>query len=364
MKLVVDENIPCAAELLAPLGELLLLPGRAIDAEAVRDAQVLLVRSVTRVDAALVTGSALRFVGSATAGIDHVDTAELLKRGIAFASAPGSNADSVVDYVFSALAVAFPGHGELASRRVGIVGCGEVGARLLRRLRALGVDCVVCDPFRDDIPENGPLQRVLDCDVISIHVPLTFEGPHPTWHLLDAARLHALREDALLINTSRGPVVDNAALLESLAARPRMRAVLDVWEPEPEYDPRLLARCLVGTPHIAGYAADGKLRGMLQVHEALCAVMGVAGPPAYSLPLAGVLPDTLSSWQEAVLACYDLRADDARLRASLIADPAQRGRAFDRLRRDYPARREFSAWRLGDTPEPLRLDLLAAGFSP
>ena len=182
--------------------------------------------------------------------------------------------------------------------------------------------------------------------------------------LQDANGLHALREDVLLINTSRGPVVDNAALLESLAARPRMRAVLDVWEPEPEYDPRLLARCLVGTPHIAGYAADGKIRGMLHVHEALCAVFGVIGRAGHSSPLAGVLPNTLGSWQEAVLACYDLRADDARLRASLIADPTQRGRAFDRLRRDYPARREFSAWRLGDTPEPLRLDLLAAGFSP
>jgi erythronate-4-phosphate dehydrogenase len=364
MKLVVDENIPCAAELLAPLGELLLLPGRAIDAEAVRDAQVLLVRSVTRVDAALVAGSALRFVGSATAGIDHVDTAALAERGIAFASAPGSNADSGVDYVFSALAVAFPGRGELVSRRVGIVGCGEVGVRLLRRLRAFGVACVVCDPFRDDIPENGPLQRVLACDVISIHVPLTLDGPHSTWHLLDAERLQALREDVLLINTSRGPVVDNAALLECLGGRPRMRAVLDVWEPEPEYDPRLLARCLAGTPHIAGYAADGKLRGMLQVHEALCAVMGVAGRPVHSLPLAGVLPRELGSWQEAVLACYDLRADDARLRASLIADPAQRGRAFDRLRRDYPARRELSAWRLGDVSGPLRQELLASGFSP
>ncbi len=366
MRLVVDENIPCAVELLRCLGEVRCMPGRAIDAAAVRDADLLLVRSVTRVDADLVAGSRLRFVGTATAGIDHVDIAALVERGIRFVSAPGSNAASVADYVMSALAVAFPVDGELESLRVGVVGCGEVGSRVLGRLRALGVECVPCDPFRGDVSGNATLGRALECEVLSFHVPLTREGEHPTHHLLDEDRLRALREDVLLINTARGPVVDNAALLRCLDERPGMRAVLDVWEPEPEYDPGLLSRCLIGTPHIAGYAADGRRRGALQVIRAaleFCsAIPGDSG--SMTLPPAGVLPRGLSSWQEAVLRAYDVRADDARLRASLVVHPPARGAAFDRLRKEYPDRREFSAWSSAQVDTSLAERLRAVGFAP
>ncbi len=365
MKLIVDENIPCAAELLAPLGELHLMPGRAINAAAVKDADVLLVRSVTRVDEALVSGSRLRFVGTATAGVDHVDARALAGQGIRFVSAPGSNADSVVDYVISALALAFPGGDGLDARRVGVVGCGEVGSRLLRRLRAFGVECVACDPFRADIPGNGPLERVLDCDVISLHVPLTHDGLHPTWHLFDHERLMQLRDDVLLINAARGPVVCNAALLRCLSERPQMRAVLDVWETEPQYDTQLLARCLIGTPHIAGYAADGKRRGALEVMYAaleFCTGDLSARSAAAVLAPAGHVP-AVSTWQEAVLSCYDLRSDDARLRASLVAQPAERGASFDRLRKDYPQRREFSAWSCSGVTGELGRQLRALGFS-
>lgn len=368
MKFVVDENIPGARDMLVRLGDVHCLPGREIDAAAVHDADALLVRSVTRVDAALVTGSRLRFVGTATAGTDHVAASALREHGIHFVSAPGSNADSVADYVLSALAVAFRGKGELESRRVGVIGCGEVGSRVLRRLRALGVTCVPCDPFRDDVEGNAPLERTLDCEVLSLHVPLTTGGAHPTFHLLDRDRLSQLPEDALLINTARGPVVDNAALLECLRARHDMRAVLDVWEPEPDYDPELLARCLIGTPHIAGYAADGKRRGAIHVVRAALAFFGRAPDEAtsdatVSLPLAGALPVAARSWQEAVLSAYDVSGDDARLRASLVVHPDSRGAAFDRLRKEYPDRREFSAWSCEDLPEPIARQLRAIGFS-
>jgi erythronate-4-phosphate dehydrogenase len=368
VKLVVDENIPCAADILAPLGEVCLLPGRAIDAAAVRDAEVLLVRSVTRVDAALVAGSRLRFVGTATAGVDHVETDALAVHGIHFVSAPGSNADSVVDYVLSALAVAFPGEGELEGRSVGIIGCGEVGSRLLRRLRGFGLECVPCDPLRSDVPGNDLLEHALACDVISLHVPLTREGEHRTLHLLNEQRLWRLREDVLLLNTARGPVVDNAALLACLRQRSRMRAVLDVWETEPDYEPQLLAACLIGTPHIAGYAADGKRRGAMAVIRAALAFCGAAellsgGISANGLPVAGELPAGLRNWQQGVLSAYDVRADDARLRASLVANPALRGVAFDRLRKEYPERREFSAWRCRDVLAGATPRLRALGFA-
>jgi erythronate-4-phosphate dehydrogenase len=363
MRLVIDENIPSARAAFGAFGELRVQPGRAIDAAAVRDADVLLVRSVTRVDAALLEGSRVRFVGTATAGIDHVDTRYLARRGIVFASAPGSNADSVVDYVLSALAICLPGPAALPS--VGIVGCGQVGARLLARLRALGAACRVFDPFVAGIAEAAPLAAVLDCAVVTLHVPLTTHGPHPTFHLLDASRLAALRQDALLINTARGEVVDNAALRAALAERPAMRAVLDVWEPEPALDPGLLDRCTLGTPHIAGYAQDGKLRGVAQVLAALRAFLGTAAGQgtALALPTAGQLDAACGGWRDAALACYDPRVDDARLRAAVAADPSAHAAAFDRLRRDYPPRREFSAWRVPPASR-CRAELLAAGFGP
>ena len=366
MKIVVDENIPAARALLGGLGELRLLPGRAIDAASVRDADVLIVRSVTRVDGALLEGSRLCFVASATAGLDHVDVPALAERGIAFASAPGSNADSVVDYVLAVLALRYPAPGALAGRRIGIVGRGEVGSRLHGRLLALGAHCVVVDPHLPPALAPASLAEALGCEVLTLHVPLDVAGPHRTVHLLDAGRLAAMRPDALVINTSRGAVVDSTALLARLEAEPEFAAALDVWEFEPEVDLSLLARCLVGTPHIAGYAVDGKLRGLAQVCSALRAFLGRTDPalehPALSLPEAGGLPDGLQSWQQAALHAYDPRADDARLRAALLAPPASRAAAFDRLRRDYPARREFSAWRVGAAGFALAGELRAAGF--
>lgn len=364
MRIVVDENIPGAQALLGDLGELRLMPGRAIDAASVREAEVLIVRSVTRVDSALLEGSRLRFVASATAGLDHVSLPALAERGIGFSSAPGSNADSVVDYVLAVLALRYPTRGSLAGRRIGIVGHGEVGSRLLARVQALGAQGVVVDPFLPPSRAPASLEDALACEVLSLHVPLAAEGPHPTVHLLDAKRLAAMRPDALLINTSRGPVVDNAALLARLEGQAGFAVALDVWEHEPAVDLRLLARCLVGTPHIAGYALDGKLRGIAQVCAALRDFLGVSRPPEIPLADAGVLPEGLHSWQEAVLRSYDPRADDARLRAALLSEPEAAGAAFDRLRRAYPPRREFSAWRIGSRDAALAGDLRAAGFSP
>ena len=375
MNLLIDENIPGAHEAFARFGRVRLVPGRAIDATAVRDADALLVRSITRVDRALLAGSRVRFVATATAGTDHVRMEDLDALGIRFVHAPGSNADSVVDYVLGVLALAFPPPRGLAARTVGIVGCGQVGGRLLARLRALGVACRVYDPLlgRDIPPESGSLEETLACDVLSLHVPLTRDGEHATRHMIGAKEMALLRDDALLINAARGPVVDNAALLACMRRRPALRAALDVWEHEPHLDRALLARAVIGTPHIAGYAHDGKLRGARQVYAALRAFLGAGAAPAEPRELrpapAGVLRAAdCGSWQQAVLACYDPRGDDARLRAAMLdEDEGARAAAFDRLRRDYPLRREFSAWRIGMAAlpgTPVHAALLAAGFAP
>jgi erythronate-4-phosphate dehydrogenase len=353
MNIVADENIPCVAEAFASLGEVTLCPGRGMQAADVRDADILLVRSVTRVGPELLEGSRVRFVGSATIGFDHVDRDYLQARGIGFATAPGSNATSAAEYVVSALLVLAERKGfELAGRRVGIVGCGNVGSRVRERLMALGMQCMVNDPplkaqgGHDDYVE---LDDILDADVITFHVPFTREGDWPTWHLAGRAFLERLKPGAVLVNTARGAVVDNAALDALLSARDDLTAVLDVWEGEPAISEALLQKVDIGTPHIAGYSLDGKLRGTEMIYRAACEhVAGSADwRPVNALPARQVLAledtqDTGAALRRAVCFAYDVREDDARLRNMLSLPVDERPQYFDRLRKEYPVRREFS----------------------
>ena len=355
MKIIADENIPCVSEAFASLGEVTLLPGRGMQPGQVRDADILLVRSVTSVDQALLQDSAVRFVGSATIGFDHVDRAWLQQQGIGFTTAPGSNAISAAEYVVSALLLMAQRKGfELKQKTVGIIGCGNVGSRVRSRLAALGMRSVVNDPplqaqgGHDDFVS---LDEVLQADVITVHVPYTRDGLHPTHHLVDAAVLRKLPTDALFINTSRGAVTDNDALNRLLGERADLSVVLDVWEGEPAINTQLLERVCIGTPHIAGYSLDGKLRGTEMIYRAACEFFGQAGQwrAADSLPAAAVIEiaetENLSFaalLHRTVSACYDICADDARLR-SMLALPADAQPAFfDRLRKEYPVRREFS----------------------
>ncbi len=273
MKIVADENIPGVEALFGAHGEVRLLPGRAIARQDVRDAEILLVRSVTRVDESLVRDTPVRFVGSATIGTDHLDLAGLRQRGIAVANAPGCNAEAVVDYVIASLSRARP---DWLGETVGIVGCGNVGRRLYRRLRALGVACRCYDPFLTPAaqPDLCTFPEVLEVGILCLHTPLTREGPHPTHHLFDARTLARLRPGSLLLNAGRGAVVDNGALLEELRAG-RIGAVLDVWEGEPAIDPALLQAVALGTPHIAGYSLEGRVRGTLMVYRAWCEWAGL-----------------------------------------------------------------------------------------
>ena len=325
MKIVVDDAIAGWREAFAGFGEVVALRGRAIDAAAVADAKVLVVRTVTRVDAALVEGSALRFVGSATAGIDHVDVEALRERGIAFAHAPGCNAPAVVEYVLEAI--------EGREGPVGIVGVGEIGSRLAPMLRARGVEVLVDDPPRRDRGERveggwSSLHEVLArCRVVTFHVPAMHAGPYATHHLLDARGLDRLCAGAVVVNTSRGEVVDNAAL-ESWLAAGRGHAVLDVWEGEPSLRWSLLARTevVLATPHIAGYSRAAKARATTMIHAALAKWLGVDD----HLDPASIMP--------AVPEAEPLHATDAKLRALLQLPEPDRAEAFEALRRAYALR--------------------------
>lgn len=356
MKIIADENIPCVRRAFASLGEVSLLPGRTLRARDVQDADILLVRSVTPVGPALLEGSRVRFVGSATIGFDHVDRDYLAGRGIGFATAPGSNATSAAEYVLSALfALAERDGFALPERSVGIIGCGNVGSRLRRMLAALGVHCRVNDPplqARDVQEDFVTLDELLEADIITLHVPLTLNGAHPTWHLFDERRLGQLRPRAVLINTARGAVVDNTALTRLLGKRPDLSVVLDVWEGEPAIGMALLERVALGTPHIAGYSLDGKLRGTEMIYQAACRYLErpVQWSAADELPAGPTLrlaghraPDTLRGLCAAVLGSYDVRVDDGRLRGLMSLSAAAQSRGFDTLRKHYPVRREFSS---------------------
>ena len=366
MLIVADENIPLLDAFFEGFGEIRRYPGRSIDRAAVADADVLLVRSVTQVDRALLEGSKVRFVGTCTIGTDHLDLEHFAQAGIRWASAPGCNARGVVDYVLGSLLTLAEIEGlPLSERRYGIVGAGQVGGRLVQVLRGLGWNVQVCDPLRE-AQEGGDfvsLEHILEhCDVISLHTPLTRSGPHPTLHLFDDARLRALKPGTWLINAARGPVIDNAALGRVLLEREDLQAVLDVWEREPAVDPALAECCVIATPHIAGYSLDGRRRGTAQIYQALCGFLG----RGVEIHLDDLLPkpwlgevslsaDTDPAWALAMLCrgVYDPRRDDSDLRRSLGVDIARQRLAFDQLRKHYPPRREIEGLRVRiDGPAP------------
>lgn len=369
LNILADENIPFVEEAFAGVGEVRLRSGRAMNADAVRGADVLLVRSVTPVTRDLLGGSQVQFVGSATIGTDHIDHGYLKKRGITFAHAPGSNAGSVVEYVTAALLrLAVRKGTRLRGKTLGIVGCGSIGGRLAQRAPALGLHVLKNDPPRAEEAEAAgqphefvALETVLqEADIVTLHVPLTREGAHPTYHLVDREALAMMASGAWLVNTSRGPAVDNRILRSRLQEGGLGGAVLDVWEGEPTPDPDLVRLVDLATPHIAGYSFDGKVQGTIMLYRALMQHLGrpeqwdceAVLAPEKALDLAPpdpALPETEGlNWL--VRQMYDVGADDRRMRGLLDRPAGERGAYFTELRRTYPRRRTFERYAL---PAPL-----------
>lgn len=360
MRIVADENIPLLDEFFARFGAIERLPGRAIEARHVRDADILLVRSVTTVNRALLEDSRVRFIGTCTIGTDHLDLPYLTDSDIAWANAPGCNARGVVDYVLGSLLSLAESEGVRLSEKVyGVIGAGQVGGRLVKVLQDLGWKLLVCDPPRQRI-EGGDfvdLNHVLaESDVISLHTPLTRSGDHPTYHLMDERRLRMLKPGAWLINASRGAVVDNTALRDLLAQGERLKVVLDVWENEPLVDVALAERCHLVTPHVAGYSLDGKLRGTAQIYRACCQYLQTAEQVSLDdlQPASGLAELTLNApvvdpdWALALIcrSVYDPRRDNADFRRGLTGTADDRRQYFDSLRRHYPVRREIDGLRV------------------
>jgi len=371
VKILVDENMPYARDLFSRLGEVKVVPGRPIPLTELSDADALMVRSVTKVNRTLLDGKPVKFVGTATAGTDHIDEDYLQQSGVAFSAAPGCNAIAVVEYVFSALLALAERDGfTLTERTVGIIGVGNVGSRLQTRLNAWGVKTLLCDPPRADRGDSEDFHSleslVQEADILTFHTPLYLDGPYKTWHLASEALISQLKPGTILINACRGEVVDNDALLNCLSQGQKLSTVLDVWEPEPELNVELLARVDIGTAHIAGYTLEGKARGTTQVFEAFSEFIGQAQhiPLDTLLPAAEIGSVTLSgTLNQAILKrlvhlVYDVRRDDALLRS--VAGIAGE---FDKLRKHYAERREWSSLcvQCGDTNTATLLQAL--GFS-
>lgn len=354
-KIVADENIPSVREAFAHLGEITLLPGRTLNRESLREAELLLVRAVTKVDANLLHDTPVRFVATATIGTDHVDANYLAQRGITFTSAAGSNANSVAEYVMAALLhLAVKSEWSLSNLTIGIVGVGHIGSRVARMAAGLGMKVLLNDPplaRATPDPKFLPLDALLKADVITLHTPLTHTGEDATLHLFDRARLMQMKYGSVLFNTCRGEVVDNAALKAVLQRGHLRAAVLDVWENEPAIDAEFLPLVEIGTPHIAGYSLDGKLNGTNQIYQAACEFLGVAPQWQIESALPVIAESTIrlddnfetteTKLDRLIKLVYDITADDRRLRALSNLPAAERGRYFDELRKKYPVRREF-----------------------
>ncbi|MBP3228041.1 MAG: 4-phosphoerythronate dehydrogenase [Bacteroidaceae bacterium] len=336
--IVIDDKIPYIKGQAERLGTTRYLPGAAIAREDVREADVLIVRTRTRCDRALLEGSRVRLVVTATIGYDHLDTAYLDRAGIAWANCPGCNASSVAQYVESALILlAEAGHINLGASTVGVVGVGHVGSLVAARAAALGMSVLRCDPPRQR-NEGGyfvSLARLQqEADVVTFHTPLTTAGPDATFHLAGQAFFEGLKRRPVFINTSRGEVADTAALVRAIDSGQVRQAVIDTWEDEPRISQALLQRAFLATPHIAGYSADGKANATRMALETAARFLGRSdvafhiAPPALGIP-ADEIPAAPFARK---LRLYDPRRDDAPLRAR----PAD----FERLRAEYPLRRE------------------------
>ena len=351
MKLAVDESIWGAPGLFAPLGEVATFAGRSVTPAQIAGADALVVRSVTRVDERLLAGSRVRFVGTASSGADHVDVDYLAARGIAFADAAGCNSRTVAEYVMAALLLLAERDGfDPADRTLGVVGVGRIGSIVAGWGGLLGMRVLLCDPPRARVEKPSAAsgarfvsfdQIAVESDAITLHVPLTREGPHATTDLVNAAWLARVRRGAILINTARGEVIDEGALLAAVEAGHIGPVVLDVWRGEPAIDPRLVRAAAIAAPHVAGYSVEARMRAALMIRERLAEFAGVEIVGAEAVddsprPLAG------TTFTQFVLGAVGILEADRAMRDWIDRGAAVGG--FDELRKHCAARREFSAY--------------------
>lgn len=378
MKIVADSGIRFVRECFSSIGEVELVPGLAITPGVIADADALIVRTATRVDAGLLSGSSIRFAGTATSGYDHLDLDFLRKNNIGFARGPGSNANSVAEYVVAAiLEAAEKTNCKLRDKSIGIIGVGNIGGNVAKKAEALGMKVFLNDPPLQRQTGDAkylPLKELFDCDFITLHTPLTRTGPDKTFHLANEEFFKSLKPGCIFVNTARGGVMDTTALKAAINSDRFKFVVIDVWENEPNIDTRLLEMVDIATQHIAGYSLDGKLTALIMVYKEACRHFGLEAKldiesfmPAPDVPELKINPKDVSEQElmaEVVKKIYDVKEDDSAFRQILNKPVEQRAQYFESLRQNYHIRREFYTTRiiLDSACKPVADKLTGIGF--
>ncbi len=356
MKIIVDEAISFAEEAFSQFGEVVLFAGREITNNICKNADALITRSITEVNASLLDGSNIKFVGTATIGTDHIDLKYLNKKEIAFASAAGCNADAVTEYVFTAISELLIKYKlKINELTIGVIGCGNIGSRIARLAKIAGFNVLVNDPpleKKTGDPRFIELDDVLQSDIVTFHVPLNMGGVDNTYHLIDETKLNRIKDGAIIINTARGSVVKNSALLKNIPQK-NFKTILDVWENEPHLNSELLKLVEFGTPHIAGYSYEGKVNGTKIIYDALCDFLNSEKTWSPCLPQVenNLLEVDTDLPVENVLhtifnSIYKIKNEDKDLRMILNLTEENRVPYFDLLRKRYKLRREFSNYNI------------------
>ena len=349
LRIVADDKIPFLKGVLEPFAEVTYLPGNQINRTNIMGSDALLVRTRTRCNSELLAGTPVKYIGTATIGFDHIDTAFCEENNIRWISAPGCNSSSVQQYIAAALLRISAESGlSLKGKTIGIIGVGNVGSKVQKLANVLGMNVLLNDPPRErkEGKNNfiGLDQLLIESDIITLHVPLNMDGDDRTFHMFNNEVFYKVKRRCWLINSSRGEVVETEALKNALSNERIAGAVIDVWEREPEIDIPLMHMAFLATPHIAGYSADGKANGTAMIVKNLC--------ESFNIPLTGWYPSEVPGTQDPVLAIdctgktseeivrkavnhtYNIVEDDVRLRF----DPSR----FEIERENYPVRREFS----------------------
>lgn len=372
MIFLADKEIPFVENAFSSLGQVLLLPTSDIDKKAISKADGLLIRSNKKLCPEILHGSRVRFIGTTTIGKDHIQLPKSNKQKIGFASAPGCNSVAVAEFVINALiTIAYEKKFSLQKRVLGIVGAGNTGSALRRRAEALGITCLLNDPPLQEKTGKKDYLSIIDLvqqsDIISLHVPLTKTGSYPTFHLIDKSILKQIRPNTILVNTSRGAVVNEKSVLK---LRDKFQAlIIDVWENEPHINMEFLKAADIATPHVAGYSMEGKIRATEIVYQAACDFFQMESKwssryvtKQLGCPEIQIKPqkDLLN---KIIMQVFDIRNDDTELRK--IVTSRQPAKYFSDLRNNYHFRREFKAYRLKNTKNLTSLEknsLKALGF--
>jgi len=331
--MAIDDACYAHQEICANLGKVIPIPGKEITKEVIKDADILIVRSRTKINRNLLDGSKVSFVGSAVAGLDHVDQNYLKEANIQFFSAQGCNAMAVAEFIITTILNLSNHFGfDIQSKTLGIIGVGNVGSRLNEKAKILGIPTLLNDPPRQERGDDAKLvdlEKALSADIVSFHTPLDFDGNHPTYHLLNKDNFHMIDHDSIVFNAARGGVIDESIWQDKTT----MANIIDCWENEPNINQKLLSSAFLATPHIAGHSIDAKFKGSYMVYEALCEFLNVEiDPKITSMINPGKLQLTGDNLRDCLNEIYDFSKDRHALYKPI---------EFERYRRNYPIRYEW-----------------------